>query len=97
MKDGLKILFDTFWSNKGWKKATNSKEDFRFAKEQGYMFDYPKTLSHEEALAQLKKVVKQVNPKDVANAFLYSLTTCKLEYRSILGVIGLQYQFQTMN
>ena len=85
MKDGLKILFNTYWDSKGWKDGTVSEDDFNLAKSQGYMFDYPKVISHDDTLKKLKKVVKQINPNDIVNAFLYSLTTRKLEYRSAFG------------
>ena len=85
MADGLKILFNTYWDSKGWKDGTVSEEDFNLAKSQGYMFDYPNVMSHDDTLKKLKNIVKQVNPRDVANAFLYSLTTRKLEYRSAFG------------
>lgn len=84
MKKGLEILLDTYWS-KGWIDGTISKEDFEIAKKEGFMFDYPKYMSHDDTLKKLKSLLNQVDPKDVANAFLYSLSTRKLEYRSILG------------
>lgn len=84
MKNGLDILLDTYWS-KGWKDGYISKEDFETAKKQGYMFDYPKSISHEETLKKAKEIVEIINPNDIANAFLYSLSTRKLEYRSALG------------
>lgn len=42
-------------------------------------------LSHSAALEQLHSVLAQIRPQDVANAFLYSLSTRALEYRSALG------------
>ena len=85
MKNGLGILLSTYWSSKGWKDGTISKEDFQVAKEQGYMFDYPKYETHEDTLKKVNGLLEKINPVDVANAFLYSLSTRKLEYRSILG------------
>lgn len=86
MKKGLEILLDTYWDSKGWKKdVIISKEDYEVAKKEGFMFDYPRYVSHDEVLIKLDFYFKKVNPIDVANAFLYSLSTRKLEYRSILG------------
>jgi len=85
LEQGLNILFKTYWSSKGWKDGTISKEDFEIAKNEGYMFDYPKYETHEEALKKLYILLEKINPKDVADAFLYSLSTRKLEYRSPLG------------
>ena len=88
MKDAKKILFKQFWDSKGWKpqKTLNiTEEEFEKAKEQAYMFDYTEVITHSEYLSRLKKVVSQISKEDVANAFLYSLSTRKLEYRSALG------------
>lgn len=85
MDRGLKILLNTYWSSEGWKRPVISDEDFQVAKEQGYMFDYPTLITHEETLNQINQVTDLIAPEDVANAFLYSLSTRKLEYRSALG------------
>lgn len=85
MNKGLKILIDRYWSSNGWKDGNISNEDFEIAKSLGYMFDYPKTQSHIDTLKELKETLKQISKEDVANAFLYSLSTRKLEYRSALG------------
>ena len=53
MKNGLKILLNTYWNSKGWKDGTISKEDFEVAKKEGFMFDYPKYISHDESLQKL--------------------------------------------
>lgn len=49
------------------------------------MFDYPKRISHEQTLVQLDNILSKIKPQDVANAFLYSLSSRRLEYRSALG------------
>ena len=85
MKKGLKILLNTYWDSRGWKDGTISKEDFEVAKKEGLMFDYPEYISHDEALRKLDWLLRKIDPQDVANAFLYSLSSRKLEYRSILG------------
>lgn len=86
MDNGLKILLDTYWSSDGWKLDCQiPKEDFEIAKKEGYMFDYPKVESHQESLERLESILKKVSKEDISNAFLYSLSTRKLEYRSTLG------------
>lgn len=85
MKDGLKILLNTYWGKEGWKDVSISEKNFEIAKIEGYMFEYPKQISHKETLQRLNNIVRKISPEDVANAFLYSLTTRKLEYRSALG------------
>lgn len=85
MEKGLKILLNTYWNSQGWKNGAISKEDFEIAKKEGFMFDYPEYISHDEALRKLDSLLSKIDPIDVANSFLYSLSTRKLEYRSILG------------
>lgn len=85
MEKGLEILLKTYWNSNGWKSGAISKENFEIAKKEGFMFDYPKYISHDEALKKLDSLLEKINPVDVANAFLYSLSTRRLEYRSILG------------
>ena len=85
MDKNLKILFSRFWNSIGWTDGVISDKDFLEAKEAGYMFDYPEIISHDETLKQLHTVLEKIKPQDVANAFLYSLSTRKLEYRSALG------------
>ena len=41
MENGLDILLSTYWSSAGWKDGSISENDFIYAKEKGYMFDYP--------------------------------------------------------
>ena len=82
MKDGKYILMDAYWAGKsGWKQGEVSPEDFLVARDAGFMFDYPPYQTHEESLKRIKTVVDSVDPADVANAFLFSLSTRKLEYR----------------
>jgi len=83
MDKGLQILLKTFEKAKRFYEI--SKEDFEIAKKEGYMFDYPESLSHEETYKKLNKLLERINPQDVADAFLASLATRKLEYRSALG------------
>ena len=83
-----KILFDQYWGGGGWKNYYHlniSEEEFKIAKEQGYMFDYPDYITHQEYLDRIKKIVEMIKVEDVSNSFLYSLSTRKLEYRSVLG------------
>lgn len=82
-----KILFDAFWSSKGWKNESDRSipvEDFEYAKSKGVMFD-PIDLDHDEALNRLQDIISRLNTKVVANAFLASLSTRRLDWRSALG------------
>ncbi len=79
---GKEILLNAYWGKNGWKDGTVSKEDFIKAKNECYMFDYPEAISHTETIERLKEVVGKIKKEDVANAFLYSLSTRELAYRS---------------
>lgn len=85
MDKGKRILLKTFWNTKGCVYTEPTPEEFAIAVREGYMFAETRNLSHEEVLTQLRWVVEQIDPKDVANAFLYSLSTRALEYRSAMG------------
>jgi hypothetical protein len=86
-KRALKILSDTYWSPKGWKDERHQKvshEDFAYAKAAGVMFD-PLKADHGEVLQRLVQARDAVEPEQVANAFLASLSTRRLDLRSALG------------
>jgi hypothetical protein len=86
-KRALKILQDTFWSSAGWRAASDqhpSDEDFAYAKSKGLMFD-PVELTHSEAVARLMIAVASTSRRRVADGFLASLSTRRLEWRSALG------------
>ncbi len=85
MKDSKEILFSMFWNHGRWKRGTVSPEEFEQAKRDGYVFEPHEPITHDETLKQLRELTELISPVDVANAFLYSLSTRKLEYRSALG------------
>lgn len=86
-KRALKILLNTYWTAAGWKPAkqrNSPPEDFIYAKSKGLMFD-PVTLDHTQALNRLSTCIKRLNRRIVANGFLASLSTRRLDWRSALG------------
>ncbi len=85
MDEGKKILLKTYWCSKGWCFCEPTQEQFHLAKEQGYMFEFCDWPSHNDSLNLLKDLLTQITPQDVANAFLYSLSTRALDYRSAFG------------
>lgn len=85
MDEGKKILLKTYWCSKGWCFREPTEDEFLLAKEQGYMFDFCDYPSHSESLNLLRDLLSQITPQDVANAFLYSLSTRALDYRSAFG------------
>ena len=84
-KKGKKILFQTYWSSRGWKDEHSiSPEDFTYAKEKGMMFD-PITISHDECVRRIVKLADTITMEQVSKAFLSSLSTRRLELRSAVG------------
>lgn len=86
-KRALEILFNAYWTSAGWKpeQARNPlPEDFAYAKKHGVMFD-SLPLDHTAVLSRLSNAISKLTPRIVGDAFLASLTTRKLEWRSALG------------
>jgi hypothetical protein len=83
----LKILFDTYWSPRGWKNESDQKAkpaDLKYAKSAGLMFA-PVKLSHSETIDRAIAARDAISPEVVANGFLASLSTKRLDLRSALG------------
>lgn len=88
MDKGLKILLNFYRNNVNLNSEPLTDEqnaDIELAKSEGYMFDYPKPISHEDTMKRLAAVLAKITRKDVSDAFLYSLSTRRPEYRSALG------------
>lgn len=86
-KRAKRILFHTYWSSKGWKEGAErqtSPEDFAYAKEKGLMFD-PITISHDECVKRIVKLADTITMEQVAKAFLCSLSTRRLDWRSAVS------------
>jgi len=83
-KRALKILFDAYWSPAGWRPGNVSPEDFSYAKAAGVMFD-PIPLTHNEVVRRAIAIRDTLTPRQVANGFLASLSSRRLELRSALG------------
>ena len=84
---GLKILFNTFWSTAGWTRESRERfsgADFEYAKSVGLMFD-PMSASHAELVANLAAATAQIPMRRVTDAFVASLSTRQLHWRSALG------------
>lgn len=81
-KKAKSILFKTYWSSKGWKdEYTTAPDDFLYAKEKGLMFD-PLTISHDDCVNQIIEIVNSISSEQVVKAFLSSLSTRRLDWRS---------------
>jgi hypothetical protein len=86
-KRAIRILFQTFWSPSGWKsekERTVAPDDFAYAKSAGAMFD-PLRMSHTEIVQRAITAATALTPRVVADGFLASLSTKRLDLRSALG------------
>ena len=78
MDKGLKTLLEYFRYNSKFDNEPLTGEqlaDLELAKSEGYMFDFPKPISHEETMSRLGEVLPKINRKADSDAFLYSLST----------------------
>lgn len=83
-KKAKDILFKTYWSGAGWKmgdERVTAPDDFIYAKEKGIMFD-PITISHDDCVKRIIEIVNGITPEQAAKAFLSSLSTRRLDWRS---------------
>lgn len=81
----LKILSDTFWSSHGWKSEYSTPpDDFAYAKSCGVMFD-PLTITHSEAANRLATAINLLDHRQMADGFIASLSSRRLDWRSALG------------
>lgn len=95
-KRAQKILFDTYWSSAGWIREGGrrlSAEDFEYAKSKRVMYD-PAAVSHAQVLCRLMSAVGKLNSRVVADAFLASLSTHRLDWRSALGSYAVFHTLQ---
>jgi hypothetical protein len=96
-KKALKILFSTYWGASGWKKEPYvSPADLAYAKWFGLMFDRV-YLSHDQGVDWALQSRALVSKKWVADQFLASLTSRRLDLRSALGsfAVGLNLSAHT--
>jgi len=86
-KRAAQILHDMFWSHKGWRPESEravSAGDFEYAKARGVMFD-PVHMDHAQAISVIRELMERLDRRTVVNAFLSSLSTRRLDWRSVLG------------
>lgn len=84
-KRALKILFDTYWSSKGWKRVPDTPlADLDYANEAGMMFP-ARRLSHNDAVQRVAELRALIQPLQVGAAFIASLSGNQLAQRSALG------------
>jgi hypothetical protein len=82
----LRILGSTYWSSSGWRPQiqTPPPEDMQYATAAGYMFP-PASVTHDEIVRRVTHAARDSNPVRIADAFLGSLSSRRLDWRSALG------------
>lgn len=91
-KKALKILFGKYWEPaRGWVRNDISESDFNYAKRAGVMFD-DREVDHDTAVTLCREVVFATTKSDVINAFLSSLSTRRLDWRSALASFACGHQ-----
>jgi len=89
----LKILTDHHWvPGMGWSKMPPEGAAFEYAKRAGYMFDDLVTR-HDTLAENLIELVRRCDITDIADAFLASLTTRRLDLRSALSSYAIASRF----
>jgi hypothetical protein len=82
----VKTLMRTYWSSAGWREdPTTAPDELAHAIEAGVMFQDTPTVAHDEIVSGVLDAVARVSARDVADAFLGSLTSRRLDLRSALG------------
>jgi len=82
-KKAKKILFETYWKN-GWidrRERSINPQDFEYAKAKGLMFDNI-TISHDQCIEEIFKITERITLDKVSKAFLSSLSSKRLDWRS---------------
>ncbi|NLS96822.1 MAG: hypothetical protein GXX96_32200 [Planctomycetaceae bacterium] len=91
----LKVLFDTYWTSAGWRderSRSTPPDDFEYAKQAGVMFD-PIRVSHDDIVKRAIAAVRAVKRQAVADAFIVSLSSRRLDLRSALGSFAVFQHF----
>src|SRR5262249_46195244 len=91
----LKVLFDTYWTPTGWRDQNSRStpaEDLNYAKQAGVMFD-PIRLSHDDIVKRTMAAGRGRETQNVADGFIVSLSSRRLELRSALGSFAVLRHF----
>jgi hypothetical protein len=82
----VQILMDTYWTSSGWRDSPRTpSEDLRYAVEAGLMFEASRTATHDEIVASVAASYSKIAQQEVADCFLASLSTRRLDLRSALS------------
>jgi hypothetical protein len=81
-KKAKNILFKTYWGSDGWRPVRETEpQDFAYAKAHGLMFD-PVSIGHDQCIIEILDMVERIPAAKAATAFVASLSTRRLDWRS---------------
>ena len=83
---GLQILLDLYWGIKGWidpPQRHMDPRDLAYARRKGLMFAAAK-MPHDTVVRRARSIVRRTKRRAVADAFVVSLATHRLDLRSAL-------------
>lgn len=83
----VEILFRRYWSPRGWTTGVITSAEFEYAKQAGVMFE-PEDLTHDEVVQRAVAIRGRVSTAAVGNAFLASLSSRRMDWRSALGSLA---------
>jgi len=83
----LKPLMKMFWNTQGWRNQPlwPNTDVFNRAVRAGVMFSEQLVIDHDECVKAAQEAAASVSPGDLADAFVASLTTERLDLRSAIG------------
>ena len=82
--DAQQLLLKSYWGSSGWKTPVFTNEENKLLY-QNNLSRQKITLNHDQVMKWAIDTCNNISKESIVNAFLYSLSTRKLEYRSPLG------------
>jgi hypothetical protein len=79
----LADLYGSYWSAGGWRDVVAPPSEA--AVDAGVMFDAPWTAGHDQIVEAARTAASRLDPAEVGEAFVASLTSRRLDLRSALG------------
>lgn len=89
-----RVLFDAYWSAKGWNvlRKEPNPDDFAYATAAGVMFD-AEVLTHDRAVERVIAARSAADLTAIANAFVASLGARRVHLRPALGLFCRRSRF----
>lgn len=94
-QQAVRTLLNAYWGSGGWRPSPQAtSEQRRQAIEAGVMFDSRPTLSHDDVVAEVLAVRESLSQQEVADCFVASLSSRRLDLRSALGSFAVARHLQ---